>query len=238
MSRLGVWEELKQIFGPDFKLARRFIIIDYMLMLLLALITLIYYFFPMDFDAFYLFLPFFLIARGINYYREKKINLNKRFKGSRYEKRVERPIRVLFAVFLLTVIVLGFFKIDEEFKTQPIQKAIENFGYHVNAPTYIPFKPTKQYGWIDQELNQLEISYQKGFSTQLVIYVTPKKPNYYNKKGEIIPLLGNSTGFYSVSESGDSRLDWERDGLYYSLDYVSQNPPTKSEMLKIVNSMN
>lgn len=237
MIGLGVWEELKQIFGPDFKLARRFIIIEYLLMVLLALIIVIYYFFSMNFDVFYLFLPIFIIASGINHYREKKINLNKRLKGSRYEKRVERPIRVLFAAFLLTVIVLGFFKINEEFKTQPIHKAIQDFGYETKSPTYIPFIPTKEYGWIDKELNQLQISYQKRISTELVIYVTPQIPENFNTKGEKINLFENSIGFYSISESGDPRLDWERDGLYYSLEYVSQDPPTKSEILKIVNSM-
>jgi hypothetical protein len=116
-------------------------------------------------------------------------------------------------------------------------KQLKIFGYDVKMPTYILFKPTKEYGWIDKELNQLQISYQKRFSTELVIYVTPQKPEYFSGKGEKIHLFENSIGLYSVSESRDPRLDWELDGLYYSLEYVSQDPPTKSEILKIVKSI-
>ncbi|MBT2730433.1 hypothetical protein J7E63_26745 [Bacillus sp. ISL-75] len=234
MNEFCSWEELKQRFGPDIKLVNRIIIIDYVFMFSFSLAVFINYFFSLDFDLYYLYIPFFILTSGINWYSEKKLNLKERLKGSQFKKRVDTPLRVIFLLFLLTGIVLGF---SEEFKTQTIHEAIQDFGYETRPPTYIPFKPTKEYGWIDKELDQLQLSYQKRISTELVIYVTPQKPEYFNENGEKIHLFENSIGFYSVSESGDPRIDWERDGLYYSLEYVSQDPSTKSEILKIVNSM-
>ncbi|MEK4538560.1 hypothetical protein NST21_25105 [Peribacillus sp. FSL K6-1552] len=237
MNEFCAWEELKQRFGPDIKLVNRIIIIDYVFMFSFSLAVFINYFFSLDFSLYYLYIPFFTIASVINRYSEKKLNLKERLKGSQFKKRVDTPLRVIFLLFLLTSIVLGFLKESEEFKTQTIHEAIQDFGYETRSPTYIPFKPTKEYGWIDKELDQLQLSYQKRISTELVIYVAPQKPEYFNENGKKIHLFENSIGFYSVSEGGDPRIDWERDGLYYSLEYVSQDPPTKSEILKIVNSM-
>jgi hypothetical protein len=237
MNEFCAWEELKQRFGSDIKLVHRIIIIDYLFMFLFSLALFINYYFSLDFALYYFYIPFFIIVSGINQYSEKKLNLKERLKGSQFKKRVDTPLRVIFLLLLLTGIVIGFLKEAEELKTQTIHEAIQDFGYETKSPTYIPFKPTKEFGWIDKELNQLQLSYQKRIYTELVIYVTPQKPEYFNENGKKIHLFENSIGFYSVGEGGDPRIDWERGGLYYSLEYGSQNPPTKSEILKIVNSM-
>lgn len=228
-------EELKQRFGSDYKLAYRVIILDYLFMFSLSLILIIHIYFKLEISLFYLFLPIIILANINNRYGVKKVNLRERLKGSKFNKRVETPLRILFVLIILSVLVTGFVKNSEE--TQSIKEAIVDFGYDVKAPTNIPFKPTKEYGWIDKGLDQLQISYQKRFSTELVIYVTPQKPEYFDETGEKIHIFNNNIGFYSVSDSGDPRLDWEMDGLYYSLEYVSPDPPSKSEFLDIVNSM-
>lgn len=234
MRGFSWWEELKQIFGSNFKFALTFIILDRLLLFSFVL-SLLYCFIYIDNDKFPLIpLSFPMIAFGLNYYCDRKIRLNKNLKGSRYEKTIKKPIGIILGIVVLVIWLIGFIKFNEEFRTQPIKKAINNFGYNVKAPSYISFKPTRQYGWVDKKINQLEISYQKGISTELDIYVTPKIP--FDKRGEKLVLYGKNIGYF-LKEDDETKLNWKRGRLYFSLIYGSQSTPTKKEILKIVNSM-
>ncbi|MGO4887306.1 Yip1 family protein [Anaerobacillus sp. MEB173] len=144
---------------------------------------------------------------------------------------------VLLPFYWIGSMSLSFIEVvqNEEYKTKPINEAISDFGYDVKTPSYITFKPKKEYGWIDKELNQLQITYQRGFSQELTYNVSPEKPLYYREIGEKVYLYDDAIGYYTEIDEVN-RIDWYHDGLYYSMDYVSNDLIKKTQFLKIARS--
>jgi hypothetical protein len=230
LNGIDSWTELKIRFGNDYKLAKRILLFEYIIFFLIGF----WFLTPIEIDLFYPIVVFLILMTCLDFYGNKKINMRETLKGSQFRKKIDIPLRILFALIVFIGAFIDYRQGAEELKTKPIDEAIADFGYDVELPTYIPFEPTETYGWIDNQLDQLEVSYQYGFSANVVIYVSPQKPHYFKGQGERIALVSDTIGYYSENY-GELGIYWVKNGLYYSMLYNSESA-SKSEILKIANS--
>lgn len=212
-------DELKARFGQDFNVFLWYWCIDLLMLLVLAMLYAINLS-PWVRQILQINIPprllmlstltFFMIPSTLlTWIDHRKWKVRQRLKGTRFVKWVEIPVKTVFITGLIGSLFITL-------ETQPIDVAIHKFGYLVKVPTYLPFRPTHQYGWVDDEYHQIQITYEND-KIQLDLYVTPhsKKP----RKGEQVKLTNGTMAVFSADEDHiDQFLEWNSGGLHYDMD--------------------
>jgi hypothetical protein len=248
----GYWmreikDELKARFGRDYSVFLWYWCIDVLMLLVLAMLYVIY-FSPWVRQTLQIKIPLgflmptiFLILILMNLLAlidHRKWKVRQRLKGTRFVKWIEIPVKTVFVAGLI-----GSFFLFDPLETQPIDVAIHKFGYPVKVPTYLPFRPTYQYGWVDEEYNQIQITYEND-KMELDLYVRPHPEQ--PQKGEEVKLPNGTKAVFSVDEDHIIQyLEWNSDGLHYDMELgpkwavITKDLPPKPKpdlMIKIAQS--
>jgi hypothetical protein len=176
-----------------------------------------------------------VIVISIMIYIEKryKVKLNQemeqKYKQTVYYRWIRRGLGVVLGLLLMSGLQLSLWFNQP----QPISQAVTEYGYPVQLPTKLPFKPTKQYAKIlaalfDYEMN---VIYENG-DTQLTLYISQDDDkNLFLKNA----TLKNGT----KADYEEDDLTWYQNGFRYELNYSpskNQTKPNKDVLLNIANS--
>jgi hypothetical protein len=207
-------DELKERFGRDYRVFLWYWCIDLLMLLVLAMLYATYLspwvrqtlqikppgsLMPTIFS-------FLLMNTLLAWIDHRKWKIRQRLKGTRFVKWVEIPVKTVLMVGVIWSLFLF-----EPLETQPIDVAVHEFGYPVKVPTYLPFHPHHQYGWVDDMNNLINITYENNkMELDLLVTPHPEQP----RKGEHVKLPNGTMAVFSVNEDHIQSLEWDSGGLH------------------------
>ncbi|MDN4594547.1 hypothetical protein [Polycladomyces subterraneus] len=184
---------------------------------------------------------FFIMLYLENRYQVKlNQEMKQRYKQTIYYRWISRGLR-----FVLSILVfLTSFMLPRWLNPpQPIPQAVTEYGYPVQLPAKLPFKPTKQYAVVKAGLfhYEMDVFYEHG-DTHLTLYI--------NQDEDQELFLNNATlkngikADYEETDIPDDEyeyydLTWYQKGFSYRLSYSpskNEPKPTKDVLLNIANS--
>jgi hypothetical protein len=176
-----------------------------------------------------------MIYIGKRYEVKLSEEMEQQYKQTIYYRWIRRIKAVLF--FLIPLI--GSILHDWINQPQPIPKAVTEYGYPVQLPTQLPFKPTKQYAEIKASLFDYEIDvyYENGDSLLTLDISQDDDEDLFLKNATL--KNGTKADYEEFDDIPNYDLTWYQNRFHYELIYSpskNETKPNKDVLLNIANS--